>query len=179
MGRFRVPPKLNPPSTRMICPVKYTSDSSLAKNKTTLAISSRLTEASQGDGILDAIAGQVTNRLAHVCFDHARRDAIDAHLASGQFFGQAAGQAVDAAFAGGGNSLRHRDPNSEATLVSLHNAPRARESIGWATASIKVIGTVEVGIDHIVPLLMTHRGKQAVANDAGRIDEDVDLFPRR
>ena len=116
----------------------------------------------------------VRQRARHVGVDEARRHAVHRDVAAAELARERLGHADHAGLrrrvvrlprvAGGAD---HRGDVDDASPARLHHAAhhRARQAEDRA----------QVGLDHLVPVLVLHAQRQVVARDAGVVDEDVDV----
>ena len=110
--------------------------------------------------------------VGHVGGDEARGHGVAGDVAAGEFAGDGFGEADQAGLAGGvvglagvADQADDRGDVDDARVLGFHQ--HAHEGFHG------VEGALEIGVEHGVPVLLLHAHEQAVAGDAGVVDEDV------
>src|SRR2546426_4325787 len=130
-------------------------------------------EATHGNRGDDLLADLGADRLHHVGLDVARRDGVDRHALAHHFLRQRLGEARHAGLRRRIVGLAElaldrvdRRDIDDAAPAALHHAVDhlARD----------VEDAVQVGVDHLHPVLLGHALEHRVARDAGVVHQDVD-----
>src|SRR5690606_23588258 len=109
----------------------------------------------------------------HVRLDEAGRHRVHRHALAGVLAGQRLGEADQAGLGGdvvglaGVAAQRHH-------RAEVHHAPEARAQHAAQGGLGEVEGAREVGVDDRLPVVVLHAQHQAVAGDAGVVDEHVE-----
>ena len=125
---------------------------------------------------LDLISRRIDDVGRHVSFDKPGSHRIHRDVPPGQFPRDTPSESFDAPFTGGIIRLSRvskfrsngRHINNPAISGRHH-----RSDHGMA----EVVNRIEVGVDHILPLIGSHSGEQAIPDNSRVIDQNVDLFP--
>ena len=110
--------------------------------------------------------------VGHVGGDESGGHGVAGDGAAGEFAGDGLGETDQAGLAGGvvrlagvADQADDRGDVDDARVLGFHQ--HAHEAFHG------VEGTLEIGVEHGVPVLFLHAHEQAVAGDAGVVDEDV------
>ena len=131
-----------------------------------------LTEVSERDFGHDACFEVIGEFVGHVGGDETGGDGITGDLASGQFACDGFGEADEASLGGGvvGLSGISNESDDGADIDDARvSAFHKRTLKGFD----EVEGSFEIGVENGVPIFAFHAHEEAVARDAGVVDEDV------